>query len=71
MFCKMGALKNFAIFTIKRLWKGFFVIEFQIKSFFLKKETPVQVFSSEFYEIFLNMFFIEQQWRAEKSLFAC
>ena len=51
LFCKKGALKNFAKFTGKHLCKSLF--------FNKEKMTLVQVFSSEFWEISKIPFFIE------------
>ena len=45
MFFKIGVLKNFAKFTGKHLCN------------FINKETPTQVFSCEFCEIFKNTVF--------------
>ena len=51
MFLKVRVLKNFAIFTVKHLcWNPF-----------LKKETPTQVFSCEYCEIFKNSLFYRTQ----------
>ena len=50
MFFKIGVLENSAIFTGKHLcWSFFF--------FFKKKDTPIQVLSCEYCEIFKNSFF--------------
>ena len=38
MFYKIGVLKNFAKFTVKRLCRGFFVIYRLNKNIFNKKE---------------------------------
>ena len=51
IFFRIGALKNFAIFTGKQLcWRLFL------------KETPAKVFSCEFCEIVRNSVFIEYLW---------
>ena len=53
MFCKKGVLKNIVKLTEKSCF-GVFVIA---------KETPSQVFSRQFWEIFKSTFFIEHpQW---------
>ena len=36
---------------------------------FIKKETPVEMFSSEFCEIFKNIFFTEHLWTTASILF--
>ena len=48
LFMKKSALKNFAIFTGKLKVCNFF-----------KKQTPTQVFCSEYYKIFKNTYFEE------------
>ena len=50
-----GALKNFANFAEKHLCQSLFLI----KCNFIQKETPAQVFSCEYCEIFRNTVFIE------------
>ena len=55
MLFKIGILKNFAIFTGKHLCWSFFLIKLQ--AFRPEKETPTQVFSCEYCEIFKNTFF--------------
>ena len=58
LFFKIGVLKNFAIFTGKRL--SFFLIKSQaFRPANLLKKTPKQVFSCEYRENFKNNFFIE------------
>ena len=58
MFFKIGVLKNFAIFTRKHLCCSRFVIKWKaFRSATLLKETPRQVFSYEYCEIFKNRFF--------------
>ena len=47
LFYKKGVLRNFAKFTGKHLEACKFI----------KKETPAQVFSCQFFEIFKNTFF--------------
>ena len=54
MFFKIGVLKNLAIFTVKHLCWGFFLIT---ACNFAEKEIPKQVCSCEFCEIFRNIFF--------------
>ena len=49
MFFKIGALKNFAILPGKHLCWSLFLRKLQ--------ETPTQVFSCEYWEIFKNSFF--------------
>ena len=52
MFFTIDVLKNFVIFTGNHLcW-----------SLFIEKETPKQVFSCEYCELFKNRFFIEHLW---------
>ena len=51
MFCKKGALRNFAKFTGKHLCQSL--------CNFIKKETLVQVFSCDFCKIFKNTFYSE------------
>ena len=53
VFCKKGALRNFAKLTGKHLCQSLFVS----KVAGLKKETLVQVLSCEFCEISMNIFF--------------
>ena len=53
VFCKEGALKNFAKFTGKHLSQSLFFCNF------IKKETLVQLFSCEFWDISKSTFFIE------------
>ena len=52
-----SALRNFAKFTGKHHFKSLFFNK--VAGNFIKKETLAQVFSSEFYEISKNTFFIE------------
>ena len=55
---KKSVPKNFANFTGKHLCCGFFLIKWQV--FWpatLLKETPTQVFSGEYSEIFKNTYF--------------
>ena len=58
MFCKKGVLRNFANFARKHLCQS---IRPEACNF-NKKETLVQVFSCEFYEISKNTFFTEHLW---------
>ena len=52
-FCKKGVLKNFAKLYRKTPVSEFFLSsELQTECNFIKKETPIQVFSCEFCEIF-------------------
>ena len=53
LFCKKAALKTYAEFTGKHLYWGLFLIQLQAL------ETPIQVFSYEFCEIFKNTYFGE------------
>ena len=55
-FFKIGVLKNFTIFQGKHLCWSFFLIKLQTWTTLLK-ETPTQVFSCEYCEIFRNSFF--------------
>ena len=59
VFCKKDVFENFVKFSGKRA--GFsFLIKLQAKpATLLKKDTTVQVFSSEFCKMFMNSFFIE------------
>ena len=53
-----AVLKNFAIFTGKYLCWSFFLIKLQdSRPITLLKETPTQVFSCEYYNIFKNTYF--------------
>ena len=56
MFFKIDFLKNFTIFKGKHLCWSLLLIKF---CNFFKKETPMQVFSCEYWGIFKNSFFIE------------
>ena len=49
MFFKIGVLKNFEMFSGKHLCRSLF--------FSYEKETPTQVLSCEYYEVFKNSFF--------------
>ena len=52
---KKDILKNFAKFTGKQLYLGLFIIKLQDSG--PQKETPTQVLSCEFYEVFkINLF---------------
>ena len=58
---KKGVLRNFTKFTGKHLCRTLF---FKPKACnFIKKETPAQMFSCEFCEIFRNTFFTEHLWK--------
>ena len=52
MFFKIGVLMNFLIFTGKHLRWSLFLIKLQA----FKRETPAQVLSCEYCEIFKNTF---------------
>ena len=54
MFCKEDALKNLATFIGKPLWQSLF-----FNKIVAYKETPAEVFSFEYWEIFKITFFIE------------
>ena len=54
-----GVLKNFTKFTRKHLRWSLFLIKLQVGGCNFIKETPAQVFSCEFCEIFKNTFFKE------------
>ena len=57
LFFKIRVLKNFVNFTGKHLcWSLFLSLSVGVS---LLKETPTQVFFSEIYEIFKNIFFTE------------
>ena len=65
VFYKKGVVKNFTKFIRKHLcWSLFFnqACNFITKGNFITKETPTQVFSCEFYEVFKSNFFIEYLW---------
>ena len=65
VFCKKGVLRNFTKFTGKHLCQSLFfnkVTDLRPACNFIKKETPAQVFSSEFCEISKNSFFTEHIW---------
>ena len=57
MFFKIGVLKNFATLTGKHLCWSLFLIKLLYCCNFIKKETPIQVFSCEYCEIFGSSFF--------------
>ena len=57
VFCKKGALRNFAKFTGKHLCQSIFfnkVAGLRLETLFLKKDILAQVFSCEFCEISEN-----------------
>ena len=57
MFCRKGALRNFAKFTGEHLYQSLFLIKLQASDCnSIEKETLAQVFSCEFCEIFKNNF---------------
>ena len=56
MFCKKWVPRNFTKFTGKHLFRVFFLIKL-LACNFIKKKTPAQVFSCEFFEISMNTFF--------------
>ena len=63
MFCKKGALRNFAEFTGKHLCQSLFFNNIADPCNFIKKENVAQVFSCEFYEISNTPFLTEHlQW---------
>ena len=56
VFRKKGVHKNFTIFTRQHLcWSLFGVFGVN----FIKKKTPTQIFSCEYYEIFKKIYFKE------------
>ena len=59
MFYEIGAVKEFAKFTVKLLYRSLCFNGFvkTVLTNFIKKEGPVQVFSYEFCEILKNIFF--------------
>ena len=61
MFRKKGVLTNFTIFLGKHLWRSHFfkIAGLQHATLLHRKETPAQVFSSEFCKVFKNTYFIE------------
>ena len=59
VFCK-GVLKNTVKFTGQLLHQSIFLIKLQaLTCSLIKKETLLQVFSCEFWEVFKNIFFRE------------
>ena len=60
-FCKKGILIKFHKFTGKHLRRGLYFNTFTCLSpaTLSKKETPTQLFSCEFSEIFMKIFFSE------------
>ena len=54
---KIAVLKNFTIFTGKHLCRSLFFIKLQAGLQLYYKETPTQVFSCEYFEIFKNTYF--------------
>ena len=61
MFLKIGVLKNFTNLTEKQLCWSLCLIKSQAwRPAFLLIETPTEMFSSVYCEIFKNSFFIEQ-----------
>ena len=63
-FYKNGALKNFAKLIEKHLCQSFFSIEMKTGGLqFYQKKTSVQVFSSEFFKTFTNIYFIKTYQR--------
>ena len=62
MFFKIVFVKNFAIFTGKQCYQCYslFLISCRPSGFIIFiKETPAQLFSCEYFEIFMNTFFTE------------
>ena len=61
VFYKVGALKNFAKFTVKHQRQSLFKVVGRRPEayYFIKKETPAQV---QICKILKNTFFIEQLW---------
>ena len=55
-FFKKGILRNFTIFTGKNLCWSLFLIKLPVWS---PQETPIQMFSSKYCEIFKNSYFKE------------
>ena len=62
VFCKISVFRNFAKFTGKHLCQRPEVCNF------IKKETPAQVFSYEFCEIFKNTYFYRAPMLAASQL---
>ena len=56
-FCKKGVLKKLVILTEKCLCWSLFLINLQALKQHFYKETPTQVFSCEYCEIFKNLCF--------------
>ena len=64
MYSKEGAVENFTKFTGKNLSQSLFLNKVAgPRPYFTEKGTLAHVFSSEFYEIFKNTFFIEHLWK--------
>ena len=61
---KKGALKNFAVFTGKHMCWSLFLLRFNK---LYQKETPTQVFSCEYFEIF-KAYFEEHLRRAASAI---
>ena len=62
MFCKKGVLRNFAKFTVKRLYQRLFfnkVAGLRPKVWNLTKKSPAQVFTCEFAKFLKTPFFTE------------
>ena len=62
MFYKAGALENFENFTEKYLCLNVNVWFYAFSLHLYYKETPVQLFSSEFFRIFKKIFLFEHPW---------
>ena len=64
MFYKISVIKlNFARFTGMHLhWSHFLIKLLALCLWLYLKETPAQVFSCEFYEVFKSTFFTEHHW---------
>ena len=68
VFCKKGVPTNFANFTWKYLCWSLFLIKLQVSGLQLYlKETPIHVFSCEFWKNVKNTYF-EEQLRMTVSL---
>ena len=59
MFCKKSVLKNFGKFAEKNASVGFSSLKLPEDCNSIKKETPAQIFSYQFCEVFKSTYFAE------------
>ena len=71
VFYKKVVLKNFAKLTGKHLCLSlFFNKDVGLRpATLIKKDTPAQMFSCEYYEVFKNTFFTEHLWTTASKFF--